>query len=184
MNEQYYLIHGGPGSGRYPWGSGNRPYQRLEGSRRKSSGISGYIKSVKQKKSDKQQQKANVEVQKKATEQAENERKLAADKERVLREGTAAEIMRYQGKLTNKELNEAAERIRLENQLKSYSEKEIKTALDNLKKLQAYSNVGSALAKDGIELWNSFAAVYNVTADGREKPLPLIGKGDGGGKKK
>lgn len=24
------LYHGGPGSGRYPWGSGDRPYQRLE----------------------------------------------------------------------------------------------------------------------------------------------------------
>ena len=27
----YYISHGGPGSGRYPLGSGERPYQKYEG---------------------------------------------------------------------------------------------------------------------------------------------------------
>ena len=27
----YYISHGGPGSGRYPLGSGERPYHKYEG---------------------------------------------------------------------------------------------------------------------------------------------------------
>lgn len=181
MND-FYLIHGGPGSGRYPLGSGERPYQKLEGSRRKSSGgISGYIKSRKAKKEEERVQKAKEEARKKQLDREENDRKLEADKERVLRSGTASEVMRYQGRLTNKELNDAADRIRLENQLNGYSEKEVKSALDKLKTIQSYTNVSSALAKDGIDIWNSFVAIYNVTANGKNKPLTLIGKGSGGG---
>lgn len=181
MGTVYYLSHGGPGSGRYPWGSGDRPYQRLEGSRRRSSGISGYIKARKEKKAEIQQQKAKVAKEKQQAEEKRENERLAADKERVLRSGTATEVMKYQGKLTNQELNSAAERIKLENQLRSYSEKDVKTALDKLKKVQNYTNVSSALAKDGIEIWNSFAAVYNATPDGQKKPLPFIAKGGGSG---
>lgn len=174
MNDLYYLSHGGPGSGRYPWGSGDRPYQRLEGSRQRSKGILGYIKSRRAKKMEAQLEKAKEEAKARKLKDEENQRKLEADKERVLRSGTASEILRYQGQLTNKELSDAENRIRLENSLKSYSEKEIKTGLDTLKKIQSYSNVSSALAKDGISLWNSFASIYNVTPTGKKEPLPMI----------
>lgn len=184
MNNIYYLSHGGPGSGRYPLGSGSRPYQKFEGSRRKSGGIVGYIKSRKTKKAEDRLQKAKVEAEKKKISKEEEEKRLERDKERVLRSGTASEVMRYQGKLTNRELSDAAERLRLENQLKSFSEKEVKTALDKLKTIQSYSNVGSALAKDGISLWNSFVSIYNSTPEGRKKPLTLISGGGGGEKKK
>lgn len=185
MNEYLYLAHGGPGSGRYPLGSGDRPYQKFEGSGRKSSGgISGYIRSRKAKKAETQKQKAAEEEKKRKLEEAREQQRLDADKERVLRSGTAQEVLKYQGRLTNQELNAAAERIRLENQLSSYSEKEIKTALDKMKKVQAYTNVGSALAKDGIELWNSFVAVYNATPRGQKDPLTIVSKGGGGSDKK
>lgn len=179
MNNPYYLSHGGPGSGRYPLGSGARPYQKLEGSRRGSGGVIGYIKSRKAKKVTEQQRKAKETAEKRRIEAEKEEARLEADKERVLRSGTPAEVMRYQGRLTNRELSEAAERIRLEKQLSAYTEKEVKTALDKMKTIQAYSNVGSALAKDGIEIWNSFAAIYNATDGGKDNPLPLISKGEG-----
>lgn len=183
MNEFYYLAHGGPGSGRYPLGSGDRPYQKYEGSRGGSSGISGYIRSVKARKQEKRQRKLVQEAQKKEVEEAERKRILEADKERVLRSGKASEVMQYRGRLTNKELQDAADRLRLENQISGYTTSEVKTALDKLKTLQSYTNVGSALAKDGIEIWNSFASVYNATPEGQKKPLSLVGKGDGGKKK-
>lgn len=176
MNNLYYLSHGGPGSGRYPLGSGDRPYQKFEGSRKKMGGISGYIKSRKEKKAEDKKEEKRISQEKETKYFEEN-------KEKILRSGTASEIMRYKERFSNKELSDVADRIRIENQLSSYSEKEIKTALNTLKNIQAYSNVGSALAKDGIELWNSFAAVYNVTKNGKIKPLPFITKGDGGKKK-
>lgn len=186
MSNIYYLSHGGPGSGRYPWGSGDRPYQRLEGSRKKSSGgISEYIKSRKIKKIEEQKQKAAEEAKRKADQEKERKLQLERDKDKILKSGSASEILtKYQGELTNKELSEVAERIRLENQLKSYSSQEIKSGLDKLKTVQSYTNVGSALAKDGIEIWNSFVSVYNATQDGKGKPLPFIGRSDGGGNKK
>lgn len=184
MNNIYYLAHGGPGSGRYPLGSGERPYQKFEGSRRKSGGISGYIKSRKAKKAEEQAQKQRNEELKKRLEEEQRKRQHDADKERVLREGTATEVMKYQGELTNKELAEVADRLRLERQISGYGADETKKALDKLKTLQSYTNVGSALAKDGIEIWNSFASIYNATSEGKKNPLSLIKKGEGDGKKK
>lgn len=177
MNNLYYLSHGGPGSGRYPWGSGDRPYQRLEGSGQRPRGISGYIRSRKMKKEEERQQKEKAELQKRKIDEEKQKEQMEKDKERVLRSGTSSEVMRYQGQLTNKELQEAADRIRLEKQLNGYTQQEIKTALDKIKKIQSYTNVGSALAKDGIELWNSFAAIYNATPEGRKSPLTLVKKG-------
>lgn len=183
MNE-YTLIHGGPGSGRYPLGSGERPYQKLEGSRRKSSGgISGYIRSRKAKKQEAQAQKAKAEAEEKL-------RNLEENRERVLRSGRASEVLKYQGQLSNAELQHVADRLRLENQIQDYSMKEMSSGLDKLKTIQSYTNVSSALAKDGVDLWNSFAAIYNATPKGQSKPLAMAGarqpnqQASGGKKKK
>lgn len=177
MNEFYYLSHGGPGSGRYPLGSGERPYQKFEDSKKRARGISGYIKAIKTKKIEEQQQRAKIEAQKKKIEEEREKKQLAEDKERVLRSGTASEVMKYQGKLTNKELQDAVDRLRLEKQLSGYSAEEVKTALDKMKKIQSFTNVSSALAKDGIEIWNSLASIYNATSAGKKDPLALVKKG-------
>lgn len=150
---------------------------------RRDTGISEYIRKKKQEKDAAEAQKERNDQLRKAKAEEQEKERMEKDKERVLRSGSASEVMKYQGKLTNKELSDAAERLRLEKQLKGYSEQEIKKALDKVKEIQAWSNVSSALAKDGIEIWNSFVSVYNVTQEGRNKPLPLIGKGDGSKKK-
>lgn len=178
MIENSYLIHGGPGSGRYPWGSGDRPYQRLEGSRRRSNSITEYIKSRKAKKNEERQKKEKAEKQRRQNELEKERQRLENDKERVLKAGTASEVMKYQGKLTNQELQSAFTRLNLESQLQRLSNNEKQSALDSLKKIQAYTNVGSSLAKDGIELWNSFVSIYNSTPEGKKNPLTSVGKGD------
>lgn len=173
MNDIYYLSHGGPGSGRYPLGSGERPYQKFEGSRRKSGGISGYIKARKAKKAEEQRQ--NEEKEK---------RRHAADKERVLREGTATEVLKYQGELTNQELQNAFTRLNLEKQLRGLSKQEVKTAMDKFDGVMKTIKTGNEWAKIGTDTYNTFAQVYNATKEGRKSPLPLVGKGDGGKKNK
>ena len=180
MNNIYYLSHGGPGSGRYPWGSGDRPYQRLEKSRSTSSkarsGLSGYLQSRKARKIEAQKQKAKVEAQKRAVKEAEEKRKLEADKERVLREGSATEVLKYQGQLTNQELQTAFTRLNLEKQLANLSQKEMKSAMDKVDGVMKTIKVGTEWAKIGTDSYNAFARIYNATPEGQRKPLTLIGE--------
>lgn len=183
MNDFYYLSHGGPGSGRYPLGSGERPYQKFEGSRRKSGGISGYIESRREKRAEARQQKQRNEELRKQAEEAKQKRLRDADKERVLREGTATEVLRYQGELTNQELQNAVTRLNLEGQLRGMSQKEIKTAIDKVDGVMKTIKTGTEWAKIGTETYNTFAAIYNATEEGQKKPLTLVSKG-GGDKKK
>lgn len=184
MNDIYYFAHGGPGSGRYPLGSGDRPYQKLEGSRSKSGGIAGYIKSRRAKKAEEQQKKAMDQAKKRAEEDAERKRQHDADKERVLKKGTAAEVMRYQGELTNQELQSAYTRLNLEAQLRSLSQREIKSTMDKVDRVMKNVKTGTEWVKIGTDTYNTFAAIYNATPEGQKKPLTLVGKGEQKKKKK
>lgn len=183
MNNIYYLAHGGPGSGRYPLGSGDRPYQKFEGSRRKSASISDYIKTRRAKKAEEQQQKKRNEELRKKMDDEEKKRKHDADKERVLREGTATEVMKYQGELTIQELQNAFTRLNLESNLRKLSQKEMKSAMDKIDNIMSAVKTGTEWAKIGTDTYNTFAAIYNATPEGKSKPLTLVGKGDGGKKK-
>lgn len=108
----------------------------------------------------------------------ENERKKhEADKERVLRSGTATEVLQYKGELTNKELNEAVERLRLENNLTSMSAKEIKRNLDKIDSLMKDVQTITNWGKIATDTYNTIAKVYNATEEGKKKPLTLVGAG-------
>lgn len=183
MNELYYLSHGGPGSGRYPWGSGDRPYQRLEKSKARH-GIGEYIKSRKAKKVEEQMQKDMAEARKRAADMEERKKRLEADKERVLRAGSAREVLQYQGMLTNKELQDAYNRIDWEKKLSSVAASEIRTNMQKMDKamsnLKTINNWGSTLT----DSYNLMAAVYNATAEGKKDPWPEIKKSGGEKKKK
>lgn len=183
MNDFYFLAHGGPGSGRYPLGSGDRPYQKFEGTGKKPSGISGYIQSRKAKKAEEKEQRARNEELRRRMEEEQKKRQHDADKERVLREGSATEVMKYQGELTNQELQNAFTRLNLETQLRGLSQKEMKSAMDKVDNIMKTIKTGTEWAKIGTDTYNTIAAIYNATPEGREKPLTLVGKGDGGKKK-
>lgn len=174
-NELYhYGVQGR--SGRYPWGSGARPRQRLE----KAGGRTSLSSTIKQKKEEKKRKLALEEAKKKVEEQ----KRLDADKQRVLREGSATELMKYKGQLSNKELQEAVQRINLENQLSRYSSQEIKSNMDKLDSIM--NNVKSVTnwTKTGIETYNTLAKIYNATEEGRKNPWPLVGQGGGDKKDK
>lgn len=179
----YYLSHGGPGSGRYPWGSGDRPYQRLEKGKQ-HRGIMGYVKAKKAQKAEEQLQKDMAEARKRAAAEEERKKRLEADKERVLRAGSAREVLQYQGMLTNKELQDAYSRIDWEKRLSSIAASEIQTNMQKMDKamsnLKTINNWGSTLT----DSYNLMAAVYNATKEGKKDPWPEIKKGGGIEKKK
>lgn len=174
MNDFYYLSHGGPGSGRYPLGSGDRPYQKFEGSRRKPSGISGYIRSIKEKRSEAKRQKAKEELAKKEKEVEERKRRHDEDKSRVLKEGSAKEVMRYQGELTNQELQSVVTRLNLESQLRSLSNREVSSGMTKINNLMKSLKTGTEWAKTGTDTYNTFAKIYNATEEGQIHPLKII----------
>ena len=182
-NTYYYLSHGGQGSGRYPWGSGDRPYQRLEKSRGRSS-ISEYIRSRKQKKAEQKQIQTAEEERKMKMLQAERDRLHKENRDKVLRSGSAIEVMKYQGELTNKELQDAYNRIDLERKLSSFAQSDVKTGMEKIDKamsnLKTINNWGSTLT----DSYNLMASIYNATPEGKKDPWNLVKKEGGGGKKK
>lgn len=163
MNNFYYLAHGGPGSGRYPLGSGDRPYQKFEGAKRKSSGISDYISS-------KRREKQRALEAKKRQEQD----KLMADKERVLRSGKASEVAKYKGQLSRQELQETYNRLNLERKISEMSSTEI---LDNQKLINnVVNNIGKTTEwiAAGAVSYNTLASIYNAMVTDESKKLPTL----------
>lgn len=163
MNEYFYLAHGGPGSGRYPLGSGDRPYQKFEGSRRKNSGISGYISSRK-----KEKQKA-LEIQRKQLEE-----KHIADKEKVLKSGSARDVSKYSGELSKQELQDVYNRLNLEKKINEMGSTEL---LNNQKLINGVINnikTTSEWVATGAISYNILASTYNSLIKDKNKKLPTI----------
>lgn len=133
-------------------------------------GISGLVQKHKQKKAVK---KRNENL-KKARKVAANNRKLAADKDRVLREGSATEVMKYKGKLTNQELQTAVTRLNLEKQLGEHVSREAKSNMAKVEKAMKTVGKMTKFAKEGTDAYNAFARIYNSTDEGQRRPLRLI----------
>lgn len=149
----------------------------------RDTGIIGYIQKKKQEKADAAAQKERNEQLRRAMEEEQKKRQHDADKERVLREGSATEVLKYQGELTNQELQNAVNRLTSEYKLREFSQNEMKSAIDKVDEIMKIVKTGTDWAKIGTETYNTFAAIYNATPEGQNKPLTLVGKGDGGKKK-
>lgn len=82
-----------------------------------SSSLMSYIQKVKAEKKEKE------EAEKRKKEE-EYKRQHDADKDRVLREGTATEVLQYVGEISNQQLQEALNRISWTAKLEQYAQKE------------------------------------------------------------
>ncbi len=155
-------------SGRYKWGSGDRPYQRLE-----------KRKSVFQKISEEREfkRKRKESAAKKA--EAERLRLMEANKERVLKSGSATEVLKYAeaGMLTNKQLQTVANRIDTTQKIKSYAEKEVQTNMQKMDKIMKNVKTATEWTKIATESYNVLAQIYNSTPQGKKDPWILIEKG-------
>lgn len=83
-------------------------------------------------------------------------------KARALKSGTATDVLKYQGDLSNKELEDALQRIRKENELKGYSDKEIAAGKDKAE--QIFNKMGKATdyAVTAAKTWNMAANIVNA----------------------
>lgn len=191
MNDFYYLAHGGPGSGRYPLGSGDRPYQKFEKSR-KRRGILGYIKEKKQQRSEQKQVKLANNEAKKRVEAERKKQEHEANRSKVIRAGSASDIIKYQGELSNDEYRNIITRLDYERHIRDLSAKETRTAVDKVNRIADTMKNVNNWTSTGIDSYNLFASIYNVTDAGKKKPLKIMNKpninnqqnNDGGKKKK
>lgn len=115
------LMHiGTKTSGRYPRGSGERPYQHGGGPR--------FFKSRKQK-------KAEVDAAKKEASREKTPEEIEKIKSDTLKSKSAKELYKNKDYFTYKELQDAKNRLDLERQVKELSEKEVKQGKTALQKI-------------------------------------------------
>lgn len=161
-------------SGRYPYGSGERPYQDRE----KARGIRGRIQTKRAEKKYKEMMKKRETLLEEARLAEERQRALVADKDRVLRSGSAKELLRYKGQLTNREYEDAFKRLEYEQKLMAMTPSEYATNMKKIDNLMKQVRLVQQWADIGTDLYNSMARIYNTTDEGQKNPWRLVNKGN------
>lgn len=151
-------------SGRYPWGSGKRPFQ--------SGGGPGVSKKKQTKAVDKK-----AEALQKARETRERNRAHEAEKQRALKEGGATDVLKFKSELSNQELQNALTRIELTTRLERLSQSELKAAMNKVDDVMKGVQTTTNWIKIGTDTYNTLAKIYNSTEEGKKKPLTIVGGG-------
>ena len=159
------LVHSGvkEKSGRYRWGSGDRPFQRLE--------RSGITVKKKETKENKKAPKQNSSLQP----------PTKSEKKDIISRANPEEIRSISRYLTTSELEDAYNRIAWTQKIDKSLTANTKTTMDKVKKVSDDMKIVSDFGRNGIDLWNQIAMIYNTTEAGKKEPWPLIG---GNNKKK
>lgn len=141
----------GRGSGRYPYGSGKRPFQ---GEKK----VTVFGSDKKSKKKDK-----NVVV-------IDN-----AEKDRILKSGTAKELQLLRGHVSNDEYERAINRLTYERRINELTEKEKKDRYNAINSVMDTIGMATTWGWKSIDAYNLFASVYNATS-GKDDKLPVISR--------
>lgn len=148
-----YLIHGGPGSGRYPAGSGERPWQHR--------GIRGYMRRRKERKQQKQYAQNRETLRRKRAESERQKTFHEKDKARAIAEGDATGVLRYRSELSNQELRSALERVQLNAQLNNFAKadlnkswKRMDDAVTTVKRINDYTSAAITLGKNAKTIYD------------------------------
>ena len=93
------------------------------------------------------------------------------DKKKALESGSAADVLKYKGKLTNNELQNAFNRINLEQQLSGIAQKDIKTGWDKMDSLMNKVGKVTDYSNKAIAMYNVIAKVNNSFNDEKMRPI-------------
>lgn len=104
--------------------------------------------------------------------QYETPEEFEARKKKAVEGGSAAEVLKFRGKLTNQELQSAKNRIDLEKQLEALEQKKVEAGHNKVKEVLGYVQTGTEAIQKGINLWNVVAQVNNTF---RAKQMRTIG---------
>lgn len=163
------------------WGHKNGPpYPLGAGDHSTSEKKAGWFKSLKakrtakklKKKRAKSLEKARIVRQKKAAEKKAHD-ELMKNKDKVLAKGSAKELMKYRGEITNQELKTALDRLDLEKKLSSYSAAEKDAFRKKVDRVVAWGNTVSDAYNAGSKLYNAYVDIHNVVSPAEEKMYKL-----------
>lgn len=157
------------------WGVSNGPPYPLN-----RKGLSYYFSKRKITKEDRDRIKEEEATKKRQA----HEEELEKNKDKTLKSGKASEILQYQGKLTNQELQSAVTRLNLERSLKEFSSKEKQSSIKKIDDIMSTVDTTVKWANTGIKAWNTFASAYNSLSDNPKKLKKISLSGEGEGKKK
>ena len=121
------------------------------------------------------QRAANLE---KARQAKTAKKEFEEEKKKALETGSAADVLKYRGKLSNQELQNAFNRINLEQQLSSMAQKDVKSGWDKMDSLMNKVGKVTDYSNKAISMYNVIAKVNNSFSDNK---MRLI---DGGGGEK
>lgn len=162
------------GRKRYGVGDPRQPSKEIEKPKKKS---------FKERREEKKRAKARTEALERArqakiakAEAAKRQAELEAKKEKVLSSGKASDVMQYQGQLSNKELNDALSRIRMERELSSFSAQEKKSNWEKMDSFMGKVDKIAKYAQVGTKFYNNAALIANTFLD-EDNQLPIVGAG-------
>lgn len=163
------------------WGRKNGPpYPLGAGDHSASEKKAGWFKSLKakraakklKKKRAKSLEKARIARRKKAAEKKAHDT-LMKNKDKVLAKGSASELMKYRGEITNQELKTALDRLDLEKKLSSYNAAEKDAFRRKVDRLVAWGNTVGDAYNAGSKLYNAYADIHNLVSPANEKMYKL-----------
>ena len=82
-------------------------------------------------------------------------------KKKAIESGTAEDVLKFKGKLTNQELNTAVNRLNMESQLSQLNSRTVKTGMDKVESVANKIDRIRGATEKGISAWNTFAKIYN-----------------------
>lgn len=134
----------------YPLNPGRHSASEKKAGWRKSLG-GGRLFSKKKKKSKSVNEQSKKELTKEEYE---------SQKQEALKKGKASEILKYKGDLTNQQMQDAVNRIRLETQLAEYSSKETASTWNKIDKTMNKVNTINNWANIGLNAINTSEKLY------------------------
>jgi len=163
MND--FLMHAGVskrdgakvGSGRYPLGSGKRPYQ----------GTGGKPMSRREQRRQAKKAKKNSSPEKLSKEEFTDE--IRQD---IIARGDVKAAFANRQYMSNQDIDNVIARYEKESKLKGLAVKDIKTGKDYIDKITDYMNTATRFTSAGIGLYNNTAKIVNAMGDSN---LPIIG---------
>lgn len=111
-----------------------------------------------------------TEEQRKARKEKESEAFEAA-KQKALRSGSASEVLKFQGHLTNKELSDVYQRLNSEKLIKSIAKEDAKAAAEAAKKNTVWGKMERASEKidSAVKAYKSVKSVVDIIQDAQKK---------------
>lgn len=132
-----------------------------------------------------QKAEAKRQAEMKEAEEKKKAEEFAREKERILRSGDPKQIIEYKDNLTDGEIQNALNRIRNENDIKSYVRESEKTGFDKIDNIMAKAATATNWAYTGMAWYNITADLYNTfISDGPDYDWKKINFQKSGGKKK